>query len=161
VVRSRHRVAALGDTGSRAQWIALAADRASSATTTTVTTVPVAAFSATEAPREAVPPSTTTTVPPPVTTTTTTTTTTLPPAPQAEELGLASWYGAPPGTCASPYLSFGTVVTVTDLATGGSVRCTVDDREALNPGRVIDLSYATFSLLADPSTGLIEVRVSW
>jgi len=53
------------------------------------------------------------------------------------------------------------VVTVTDLSTGGSVRCTVDDREANNPGRVIDLSEATFSQLADPSVGLIEVRLAW
>jgi rare lipoprotein A (peptidoglycan hydrolase) len=53
------------------------------------------------------------------------------------------------------------VLTVTDLATGKSVTCTVDDRQADNPGRVVDLSEATFSQLADPSSGLIEVRLTW
>ena len=67
----------------------------------------------------------------------------------------------PAGTCASPSLAFGTVVTVTDLSTGASIRCTVDDREAHNPGRVVDLSPATFSQLASLSVGVIEVRLSW
>ncbi len=75
--------------------------------------------------------------------------------------GLASWYGAPAGTCASPTLAFGTVVTVTDLRTGASVRCRVDDREAHNPGRVIDLAPATFSQLASLVVGVFEVRLSW
>lgn len=75
--------------------------------------------------------------------------------------GLASWYGSPAGTCASPTLAFGTIVTVTDAASGASVRCTVDDREADNPGRVIDLSPATFSQLASLAAGVIEVRLSW
>ncbi len=84
------------------------------------------------------------------------------PAPvQSTTAGLASWYGAPAGTCASPSLAFGTVVTVTDLSTGASARCTVDDREAHNPGRVIDLSPATFSELASLAVGVIEVRLSW
>ena len=84
------------------------------------------------------------------------------PAPaQSTTAGLASWYGAPAGTCASPSLAFGTVVTVTDLSTGASARCTVDDREAHNPGRVVDLSLATFSELASLAVGVIEVRLSW
>ncbi|HUY63405.1 MAG TPA: septal ring lytic transglycosylase RlpA family protein [Acidimicrobiales bacterium] len=95
-----------------------------------------------------------------------TTTTTAPPAPKPagsgnEETGEASWYQAPAGTCASPDLAFGTTVTVTDLSTGDSVTCTVDDRQARSPGRVIDLAEATFAKLADPSTGLIEVRLTW
>jgi rare lipoprotein A (peptidoglycan hydrolase) len=103
------------------------------------------------------------TPPPAPTTTTTTTTTTAPPPPPIDALwGVASWYPeAPPGYCASPYLSFGTVVTITDVATGESIRCTVDDRQAENPGRVIDLSYDGFADLADPSTGLVEVRLTW
>jgi rare lipoprotein A (peptidoglycan hydrolase) len=80
---------------------------------------------------------------------------------QSTTAGLASWYGSPAGTCASPSLAFGTVVTVTDLATGATDRCTVDDREAHNPGRVIDLSPATFSELASLAVGVIEVRLSW
>jgi rare lipoprotein A len=80
---------------------------------------------------------------------------------QRGSAGLASWYGSPAGTCASPTLAFGTVVQVTDVSSGASVRCTVDDREAHNPGRIIDLSPATFSQLAGLSVGLIEVRLSW
>jgi rare lipoprotein A (peptidoglycan hydrolase) len=53
------------------------------------------------------------------------------------------------------------VVTVTDVSTGASVHCTVDDREAHNPGRVIDLAPATFSQLASLVVGVIEVRLSW
>jgi rare lipoprotein A (peptidoglycan hydrolase) len=84
-----------------------------------------------------------------------------PPAPPHTSTGLASWYDAGAGTCASPTLAFGTVVTVTDVSTGASVRCTVDDREAHNPGRVIDLAPATFSQLASLVVGVIEVRLSW
>jgi rare lipoprotein A (peptidoglycan hydrolase) len=85
-----------------------------------------------------------------------------PPSPQYAQWGLASWYPeAPPGYCASPYLFFGTVLTVTDVATGASIRCTVDDRQARNPPRVVDLSYQGFAELDDPSMGLIEVRLSW
>jgi rare lipoprotein A (peptidoglycan hydrolase) len=53
------------------------------------------------------------------------------------------------------------VVTVTDLATGASVQCTVDDREATTPGRVIDLAPVSFAQLADLGVGVIEVRLSW
>jgi hypothetical protein len=100
---------------------------------------------------------------PPVAPTTTTTTTTVPPPPPTDtRWGVASWYPeAPSGFCASPYLLFGTLVTITDVATGESIRCTVDDRQAENPGRVIDLSYDGFADLADPSRGLVEVRLTW
>jgi rare lipoprotein A (peptidoglycan hydrolase) len=52
-------------------------------------------------------------------------------------------------------------VTVTALSSGDSIECTVEDRQAFNPGRVIDLSYDAFAQLASPMTGLVEVRVSW
>ncbi|HZU80015.1 MAG TPA: septal ring lytic transglycosylase RlpA family protein [Acidimicrobiales bacterium] len=114
---------------------------------------------------------TTTTVPvrvAPVTTTTVarTTTTTAAPATAASgsghsETGQASWYQAPAGTCATPNIPFGTVITVTDLATGASVTCTMDDRQSPSTGRVIDLSEATFAQLANPSQGVIEVRLTW
>jgi hypothetical protein len=84
-----------------------------------------------------------------------------PPAPAHVSTGLASWYSARAGTCASPTLAFGTVVTVTDVSTGATVRCTVDDREAHNPGRVIDLAPTTFSQLARLVVGVIEVRLTW
>jgi rare lipoprotein A (peptidoglycan hydrolase) len=84
-----------------------------------------------------------------------------PAPPRHSSEGEASWYPAPTGTCASPDLAFGTVVTVTDLSTGASIVCTVDDREAPNPGRVIDLSQGSFAQLADLAAGLIDVRLTW
>jgi rare lipoprotein A (peptidoglycan hydrolase) len=47
------------------------------------------------------------------------------------------------------------------VATGVSTRCTVDDRQAVNRPRVVDLSYDGFAVLGRPSIGLIEVRMSW
>ncbi|HMD45910.1 MAG TPA: septal ring lytic transglycosylase RlpA family protein [Acidimicrobiales bacterium] len=117
-----------------------------------------------------VPPTTTTTAPPPPTTTTApppppTTTTTAPPPPPApthSETGIATWYSeAPAGTCASPTLTFGTVLEVTNVATGASTSCVVADREADNPGRVVDMSYSGFSAIADPSAGVVTVTISW
>jgi hypothetical protein len=138
------------------------------ATATTTTAPPPPTTSTTAAPRPAVVvtvPSTTTTT---TTTTTTvpppppTTTTTAPPASSQSAQGLATWYSeAGPGTCASPWLPRGTVLTVTDDATGVTITCLVDDREADNPGRVVDLSEEGFSALAPLSSGVIEVTVSW
>ncbi len=113
--------------------------------------------------------STTTTTVPPTTTTTAPPTPTVAAAPapgggsvQQVQQGLATWYAeAPPGGCASPTLAFGTQVQVTDSSTGATTTCVVDDREAPNPGRVVDLSYSGFSQLADPSQGVATVTVSW
>src|SRR5437764_1031936 len=67
----------------------------------------------------------------PATTTTTArphpTTTTTAPRPQNSESGDATWYNAPSGTCAHRSLPFGTVVKVTNVATGASTTCTVED----------------------------------
>jgi rare lipoprotein A (peptidoglycan hydrolase) len=141
--------------------IALVVDHAPTTTgTTTTTTIPLVvavAATARQAPVPATPTTTTTT-----STTTTTTTVPPPPAPVYERTGLASWYPeARLGYCASPYLFFGTVLTVTDVSTGVSIQCTVDDRQAKNLPRVVDLSYQGFEELDDPSIGLIEVRLSW
>jgi len=117
---------------------------------TTTTTTTTATTTTTEAPRDVPrqsPP------PPPATT--------VPAPPRHGEVGQASWYGAPAGTCASPTLAFGTELTVMDLATGASVTCRVSDREASNPGRVVDLSGSTFPQLAPLSVGIIEVRLTW
>jgi hypothetical protein len=76
--------------------------------------------------------------------------------------GVATWYAAAPdGDCASPFLPFGTVLEVVDDATGARTTCTVDDREADNPGRVVDLSYDGFAQLANPSQGVVTVTISW
>jgi hypothetical protein len=98
---------------------------------------------------------TATTAPSPTTTTTTT-------APAASATGGATWYTeTPAGGCASPWLPRGTALTVTNDATGATTTCLVDDREADNSGRVVDMSYTTFSEIGDPSTGVLTVTISW
>ena len=98
---------------------------------------------------------------------TTTTTTTDPPPPTPDvvgqtERGIASWYPeALPGRCASTWLPFGTVLTVTNDATGASTTCLVDDRETAHYPRIVDLSYSGFAQLDPPSVGLVNVTISW
>jgi rare lipoprotein A (peptidoglycan hydrolase) len=74
---------------------------------------------------------------------------------------VVTYYDASPGTCASPTLAFGTVVTVTNPANGASVSCTVDDREA-DTQRQLDLATATFAQIAPLSQGVItDAELSW
>ena len=96
-----------------------------------------------------------------------TTTTAAPPAttqvasqPNAQEGG-ASWYAYNPGECAHQTIPKGTVVTVTNLANGASTTCVVTDRGPYGGGRIIDLDRSTFAQLADPSAGVIQVRITW
>jgi hypothetical protein len=106
-----------------------------------------------------VPPTTT----PPTTSTTSTTSTTAPPVagpgPVTEE-GQVTYYAHPAGTCASPWLAFGTVVRVTNPADDASVTCIVNDREA-DTDRAIDLATATFAEIAPLSQGVIDAELSW
>ena len=144
------------DSARQLRRIALAANRSSRATITGVaatTTVPVPVTE----PPTTVPAPTTTTIAPLVLVPTTTST---PPA-TASATGVATWYAWNPGQCASPWLPKGTEVTVTDVATGASTSCLVTDREADNPGRVIDLDTAVFEQLAPLSAGAITVTISW
>ena len=137
---------------------------ARSASTTTTTSAAVAAPSVVAVDYVSPSPTTTTTTVSSPSSTTTTTTTTVPPrplAPMDEETGEASWYSAAAGTCASLEIALGTAVNVTDLSNGRSTTCTVDDRGPTVPGRIIDLSGESFSQLAEQSTGIIEVRISW
>ena len=77
-------------------------------------------------------------------------------------IGQATWYAAaPPGGCASPSLPPGTVVQVVDDASGATATCVVDDREATNGGRVLDMSVTGFSQLASVTQGVVAVTVSW
>jgi len=78
------------------------------------------------------------------------------------ETGEASWYNTPwTGlTAAHPWLPFGTVVTVTNLANGKSVKVVINDRGPFG-GRIIDLSPDAFSALASLGTGVIDVRLTW
>ena len=120
-------------------------------TTTSTTTAP--------------PPSTTTTTPPPTTTTRpppppTTTTRPLPVGSGVHTSGIVTYYAHPAGRCASPWLPFGTVVTVTNPANGATVTCTVDDREA-DTARSIDLATASFAVIAPLWQGVVDARLSW
>jgi rare lipoprotein A (peptidoglycan hydrolase) len=142
-------------------------------TATTATTTPAPDFSvvpativeqATTSSR----PATTTTrprakaaAPAPTSTTTTrpkTTTTTIPPN---TETGGASWYDYRAGECAHKTIAKGTVVTVTNVATGASTTCVVTDRGPYGGGRIIDLDKGTFAQIGDPSPGVIQVRITW
>ncbi|HVM40381.1 MAG TPA: ubiquitin-like domain-containing protein [Acidimicrobiia bacterium] len=75
--------------------------------------------------------------------------------------GQASWYNAGSMTCAHRSLPFGTRVTVVNRANGRSVVCRVADRGPFVAGRIVDLAYDAFQQLADPSVGVIDVRISW
>jgi resuscitation-promoting factor RpfB len=78
------------------------------------------------------------------------------------QVGEASWYDAPGTglTAASPWLPFGTVVTVTNRANGKSVRVVINDRGPFG-GRIIDLSPEAFSAIASLGAGVAQVRLTW
>ncbi|HWE69756.1 MAG TPA: septal ring lytic transglycosylase RlpA family protein [Acidimicrobiales bacterium] len=83
------------------------------------------------------------------------------PPPANSITGVVTYYDATPGTCASPTLPFGTVVTITNPDNGATVSCTVDDREA-DTARQIDLATATFAQIAPLSQGVISnAELSW
>jgi resuscitation-promoting factor RpfB len=77
--------------------------------------------------------------------------------------GQATWYETPWGglTAASPWLPFGTRVTVTDLETGRAVTVIINDRGPFSPGRIIDLSPAAFAVLAPLGHGVLDVRIAF
>jgi uncharacterized protein YabE (DUF348 family) len=77
--------------------------------------------------------------------------------------GGATWYDPPWSglTAASPWIPFGTRVTVTDLASGRTVIVVIDDRGPFGAGRIIDLSPEAFSALAPLGRGVLSVRISW
>jgi hypothetical protein len=77
--------------------------------------------------------------------------------------GEASWYSFAPGnglTAAHPWLPFGTVVTVTNLANGKTVQVVINDRGPFG-GRIIDLSDEAFALIAPLGQGVCRVRLTW
>jgi len=139
--------------------------------TTTTSTTPATAPTTVAPPPPPLPTTTTTTAPPPVeevsaraavAPTVTPETQAPAAAPTNGEQGQATWYAAAPaGMCASPTLPFGTVLTVTNAATGASTTCTVDDREQAGFPRVVDMSPSGFAQLADPSQGVVDVTISW
>lgn len=64
-------------------------------------------------------------------------------------------------TAAHRSLPLGTVVTVTNTATGQSVRVRINDRGPYVSGRIIDLSRAAWDRIAPPSAGGVNVRLEW
>lgn len=101
----------------------------------------------------------------------------LPPAPGWTEDGLASWYGGRDGfegkptasgeiydssllTAAHRELPLGTVVEVTNLDNGKSVRVRINDRGPFVAGRVIDLSRAAAREIGLLGPGVGPVRLS-
>lgn len=108
---------------------------------------PPTAPATTKAPRPAAPPTTAAPAPPP--------------RPVNQESGQASWYDTEAGGCAHRSLPFGTVITVTNVANGAKVQCRVHDRGPYVEGRVIDLNKNEFAQIADPSQGVIDVRLEW
>ncbi len=122
----------------------------------TTTTAPEVTLPAADVVERSVPVAapTTTTAPP------TTTTMPAPVAAASVHYGQVTYYAHPAGTCASPFLPFGTVVRVTNPANGASVSCLVNDREA-DTARSIDLATATFAELAPLSQGVIDAELSW
>jgi resuscitation-promoting factor RpfB len=87
----------------------------------------------------------------------------LPPFnPARIQTGMASWYDFGDGfTAAHRTLPKGTMVMVTNLANGKSVRVRINDRGPFIKGRIIDLNRPAFAVLATTSEGVIDVRVTW
>lgn len=79
------------------------------------------------------------------------------------QVGEASYYTFAPGdglTAAHPWLPFGTVVTVENLANGKTVTVVINDRGPFG-GRIIDLSVEAFRRIAPLSQGVCQVRLTW
>jgi rare lipoprotein A len=94
---------------------------------------------------------------------------------QPIQTGLATWYG--PGfvgnltycgdvydqfgfTAASNTLPCGTIVIVTNQATGASVRVRVNDRGAFGFPVILDLSRGAFNAIAPEAQGVVQITVS-
>jgi len=79
------------------------------------------------------------------------------------QVGEASWYSFAPRagfTAAHPWLPFGTVVTVTNVANGRTVQVVINDRGPFG-GRIIDLSSEAFAQIAPLGAGVCQVRLTW
>jgi hypothetical protein len=81
--------------------------------------------------------------------------------PGGRQEGGASWYRYKAGTCAHRTLPKGTVVAVTNVATGQSATCTVADRGPFIAGRIIDLDRTVFLAIAQSGQGVVRVRIEW
>jgi len=89
------------------------------------------------------------------------------------ETCIASWYGRESGprtssgerfnpdgvSCAHKTRPFGSVVSVTHLASGRSIACRVNDRGPFVRGRCVDLSHGAAIALGIAGAGVARVRV--
>ncbi len=99
------------------------------------------------------------------------------PAAQAKQCGEASHYGISDGyhgqrtasgvrfdaygsIAAHPWLPFGTRLLVTNRDNGRQTVVTVNDRGPYYGGRILDLSYGSFSRLASPGQGTARICFS-
>jgi len=55
----------------------------------------------------------------------------------------------------------GTAVRIVNASTGATTRCKVSTRGPSDTSRVIDLAKATFAKLANPSRGIVQVKLEW
>lgn len=98
----------------------------------------------------------------------------IPPTAGREEVGFASWYGAPHHgrptasgevydmnqlTAAHRTLPFGTRVLVTNRDTSQSAEVRVNDRGPFVEGRILDVSYAAARQLGAIGAGVFPVRL--
>jgi rare lipoprotein A len=98
----------------------------------------------------------------------------LPGRPIFSQVGLASWYGPPYNnhrgangkiydenaiTAAHRTLPMGSLIRVTDLATGRSAMMHITDRGPFVPGRILDLSVGAAKALGMYRAGVAKVRV--
>lgn len=63
-------------------------------------------------------------------------------------------------TAAHPWLPLGSRVRVKNRDNGKTVLVTINDRGPYADGRVLDLSYGSFSRIASPSQGVASVCIS-
>jgi rare lipoprotein A len=97
-----------------------------------------------------------------------------PPAAGFEEVGLASWYGAPHHgrrtasgeiydmnqmTAAHKTLPFGTLLLVTNRDTSRTAEVRINDRGPFVKGRILDISYAAARRLGVIAEGVFPVRL--
>lgn len=62
-------------------------------------------------------------------------------------------------TAAHPWLPFGTKLKVTNMDNGQAVTVKVTDRGPFVGGRILDLSYGSFSRIAHPGQGIARVCI--
>lgn len=70
-------------------------------------------------------------------------------------------YNSSKFTAAHKRLPFGTIVTVTNIATGKSVTVRINDRGPFVAGRIIDLSRAAAKQIDMVNAGVVKVKIQY